>query len=35
MKNDEMIAHYAPAGDRSPGVIHIAQFAERMVLSLP
>jgi hypothetical protein len=35
MKNDEVIAHYAPAGNRSPDVIQIAQLAERVVVSTP
>jgi hypothetical protein len=35
MKNDEVLAHYAPAGDRSPGVIQIGQLAERVVVALP
>jgi hypothetical protein len=35
MKNDEVVAHYAPASDRSPGVIRIGQLAERVVVALP
>jgi hypothetical protein len=35
MQYQKVIAHYAPTGDRSPGVIQIAQLAERMVLALP
>jgi hypothetical protein len=35
MKDDEMVAHYAPAGDRSTGVIRAGQLAERVVIALP
>jgi len=35
MKNDEVVAHYAPTGDGSPGVIRIGQVAERVVVALP
>jgi hypothetical protein len=35
MKDDEMVAHYARAGDESPGVIRIGQLAERVVVALP
>jgi hypothetical protein len=35
MKDDEVVAHYAPAGDRSPGVIGIGLLAERVVVALP
>jgi len=35
MKDDEMVAHYARAGERSPGVIPIGQLAERVVVALP
>ena len=31
MKDDEVVAHYARAGDGSPGVIRIGQLAERSV----
>jgi hypothetical protein len=34
MKDDEVIAHYARAGD-APGVIRIGQLAERVVVALP
>ena len=35
MKDDEVVAHYARAGDASPGVIRIGQLAERVVVALP
>jgi hypothetical protein len=34
MKNDEVVAHYARAGDGSPGVIRIGRLAERVVVAL-
>jgi len=30
-----MVAHYARADDRPPGVIQIGQLAERVVIALP
>jgi hypothetical protein len=35
MKNDEVVAHYAPVGDRSTGVIRIGRLADRVVVALP
>jgi hypothetical protein len=35
VKDDEVVAHYARAGDRSPGVIGTGQLAERVVVALP
>jgi hypothetical protein len=35
MKDDEVVAHYARAGDGSPGVILIGQLAERVVVAPP
>jgi hypothetical protein len=35
MKDDEVVAHYACAGDGSPGVIRIGQLAERVVVAVP
>lgn len=35
MKDDEVVAHYATAGDRSPGVIRIDQLAECVVVAQP
>jgi hypothetical protein len=35
MKNDEVVAHYAPVGDRSTGVIWIGQPVEVVVVELP
>ena len=35
VKDDEVVAHYARAGDGSPGVIRIGQLAERVVVALP
>jgi hypothetical protein len=36
MKDDEVVAHYARAGEGgSPGVIRIGQLAERVVVALP
>jgi hypothetical protein len=35
MKDDEVLAHYARAGDGSPGVNRIGQLAERVVAALP
>ena len=35
VKDDEMVAHYAPMSDRSPSVIPIGQLAERVLVGLP
>jgi hypothetical protein len=35
MKSDEVVAHYALASDRWPGVIRIGQLAERVAVALP
>ena len=35
VKNDEVVAHYARAGDASPGVIRLGQLAEPVVVALP
>ena len=35
MKDDEVVAHYARARDRSAGVIRIGQLAEGVVVALP
>jgi hypothetical protein len=35
MKDEEVVAHYAREGDRSPGVIRIGQLAEGVVVTLP
>ena len=35
VKDDEVVAHYARAGDESPGVNGIGQLAERVVVALP
>ena len=35
MKDDQVVAHYARAGDGSAGVIRIGQLAERVVVALP
>jgi hypothetical protein len=35
MKDDEVLAHYARAGDGPPGVIPIGQLAERVLVAPP
>ena len=35
VKDDEVVAHYARAGDASPGVIRLGEPAERVVVALP
>jgi hypothetical protein len=35
MKDDEVVAHYARAGDGSSGVIRIGRLVERMGETLP
>ena len=35
VKDDEVVAHYARAGDGSLGVIRLGQLAERVVVALP
>jgi hypothetical protein len=35
MKDDEVLAHYARAGDGPPGVIPIGQLAERALVAPP
>jgi hypothetical protein len=35
MQDDEVVAHYARAGDGLRGVIRIGQLAERVVVALP
>jgi hypothetical protein len=35
VKDDEVVAHYARAGDRSAGVIRIGELAEGVVVALP
>ena len=35
VKDDEVVAHYARVGDRSPGVIRIDELAERVGVALP
>jgi len=35
VKDDEMVAHYAPISDRATDVIPIGQLAERVVIALP